>query len=199
MNGRVVLVDNRDSFTWNLVDELRQLGATVEVWRNHHPASALLARAAGATLVLSPGPGTPASAGCLLELCERAIDRVPMLGICLGHQALVEALGGRVGRAVTPRHAHASLVHHDLHPLFAGLPNPLRAGRYHSLAALALPPRLEAIAHAEDGTVMAVADRFAPALGVQFHPESILTPDGRQLLRNALAWLDARAQQGVAA
>ena len=199
MSARILLLDNRDSFTYNLMDELQALGCIVEVFRNHHPAAALLARALGATLVLSPGPGTPASAGCLLELCALAHGRVPVLGICLGHQALVEVLGGTIGLACEPRHGQASAVHHSGHAVFDGVPSPFRAGRYHSLAALTLPHSLTTIARADDGTVMAVADRAATTLGLQFHPESILTPEGRRVLGNALAWLARAPGAAVAA
>lgn len=201
--SRIVFVDNRDSFTYNLVDELRVLGHAVEVWRNDRSAEALLERALpDGMLVLSPGPGAPADAGCLLALVARAAGRVPLLGICLGHQALVQALGGRVGPAPSPRHGQASAVHHRGHALFDGVPSPFSAGRYHSLAALSLPPSLDAIAHtgddrAHERVVMAVAG--SAMLGLQFHPESILTPCGRHLLSNAIAWLAAAQLTQVAA
>lgn len=192
MNDRILVIDNRDSFTWNLVDELSQLGAVVEVRRNDQPLELLQARArASVALVLSPGPGAPAQAGNLLPLLRSGLGQVPVLGICLGHQALVEALGGTIGRASAPRHGQASPVHHDGHALFDGVASPFNAGRYHSLIATALPDALAAIAHTADGTVMAVVGRELPLLGLQFHPESILTPSGRTLLRNALAWLAA--------
>lgn len=200
MSLRLLLVDNRDSFTYNLVHELRQLGGTLEVHRNDRPVAALLDRVApDGVLVLSPGPGAPEDAGNLLDLLGRAVGRVPVLGVCLGHQALVRALGGRVARSAAPCHGRASAVHHAGHPLFAGIPSPFSAGRYHSLVATELPVALEAIAHTADGAVMAVAGRSLPVIGVQFHPESILTPAGHRVLANALDWLtDARRRQPLA-
>ncbi len=192
---RVVFVDNVDSFTWNLVDEFARRGATVEVWRNATPAGHRMARATGAgpaLLVLSPGPGAPADAGCCIELIRLAEGRVPLLGVCLGHQAMVEAFGGRVAFAGEVVHGRTSRVRHDGGVLFAGIPSPCTVGRYHSLAAVELPDRLRPIAWtgAADapGLVMAVEHRTAPMLGVQFHPESILTPDGGRMIDNAIRW-----------
>jgi anthranilate synthase/aminodeoxychorismate synthase-like glutamine amidotransferase len=188
---RIVLVDNFDSFTWSLADEFRRRGAEVEVWRNDVPAAHLLGRLRGCgpgLLVLSAGPGAPAEAGCCVELVRRAErERVPLFGVCLGLQVLVEALGGTVRRAGEIVHGRASRVEHDGDPLFQGVPSPFRAGRYHSLAAASLPECLLPIAHS-DGVVMAARHRGAPLAGVQYHPESILTPDGGRLVENVLRW-----------
>ena len=188
---RLVFVDNFDSFTWNLVDEFARRGASVEVWRNSVPAGAVLARATNGSpslLVLSPGPGTPAQAGCCVELVRRAAEaRVPLFGVCLGHQAMVEAFGGVVGPAGEVVHGKTSRVRHEGGPLFEGVPSPFPVGRYHSLAATTLPDCLHPIAGTER-VVMAVAHRSAPQLGVQFHPESILTPEGGRIIENVIRW-----------
>lgn len=200
MNPRIVFVDNRDSFSFNLVDEFRRLGCAVEVWRADRATGFLLERAGGdGVLALSPGPGTPEAAGCCVPLVREARARgVPVLGICLGHQAIVVACGGRVGLAPRPVHGRASLIRHHGHALFAGLDSPFAAGRYHSLCATDLPAGLLARAHADDGTVMAVSDETAPLIGLQFHPESILTPAGPRLLANALGLLGVRGAREAA-
>jgi anthranilate synthase component 2 len=187
-----LLIDNFDSFSFNLVDELEKRGATVEVWRNDVGAeralAMVLARPAPRLLVLSPGPGSPAEAGCSMELCRLAArERVPLFGVCLGHQALVEAFGGDVGFAGEVVHGKASRVEHDGTGVFAGLASPMYVGRYHSLAALRLPAELRVNARAGD-LVMAVEHVSAPLAGVQFHPESILTPAGGLLVDRILAW-----------
>ncbi|NHA13744.1 aminodeoxychorismate/anthranilate synthase component II [Thioalkalivibrio sp. XN279] len=183
------MVDNYDSFTYNLVQYLRMLGAEVLVHRND-ALTVDEAQALGAThLVVSPGPGTPRDAGRSIELIRAFAGRIPVLGVCLGHQAIVEAWGGRVIPAKTLMHGKTSLVYHDGRGVFAGLPQPFEAGRYHSLAVGAneLPAALEASAHTEDGEVMGVRHRELPVEGVQFHPESVLTPQGLEMLRNFLA------------
>jgi anthranilate synthase component 2 len=192
---RLVFVDNFDSFTWNLVDEFARRGAAVEVWRNTLPARHLLARAGErpSLLVLSPGPGAPREAGCCIELIRLAAEhRVPLFGVCLGHQAMVEAFGGVVGPAPEIVHGKTSRVRHEGGVLFDGVPSPFSVGRYHSLAATAVPECLEPIA-GTDHVVMAVAHRTAPQFGVQFHPESILTPEGGRIIDNVIRWaIDAR-------
>jgi len=193
---RLVFIDNFDSFTWNLVDEFARRGAAVEVWRNTVTAAHALERARTRTpslLVLSPGPGAPAQAGCCIELVRlAAAERVPLLGVCLGHQAMVEAFGGVVGPAGEVVHGKTSKVRHEGGPMFDGVPSPFPVGRYHSLAASVLPETLAPIA-GTDRVVMAVAHRTAPQLGVQFHPESILTPDGGRIIENVMQWaIDAR-------
>ena len=188
---RLVFVDNFDSFTWNLVDEFARRHAEVEVWRNTVAAGEVLARARQASpslLVLSPGPGAPAEAGCCVELVRlAAAARVPLFGVCLGHQAMVEALGGVVGPAGEVVHGKISRVRHLGGVLFEGIPSPFPVGRYHSLAATTLPECLTPIA-TTDRVVMAVAHRDAPQFGVQFHPESILTPEGGRIIENVIQW-----------
>ena len=190
---RIVFVDNFDSFTWNLVDEFARRGAAVEVWRNTTPAPMVLERASAgpALIVLSPGPGTPADAGCCIELIRLAEGRVPLLGVCLGHQAMVEAFGGVVGPAGEVVHGKTSRVTHQGDPLFDGVPSPFVVGRYHSLAAQRMPDVLATTAAIERGgpsLVMAARHRTAPMVGVQFHPESILTPEGGRIIDNAMQW-----------
>lgn len=188
---RVVFVDNFDSFTWNLVDEFARRGADVEVWRNVVPAGQVLARAEAhdgpRLLVLSPGPGAPRDAGCCVELCRLAAGRVPLFGVCLGHQALIEAFGGIVESAGTILHGKSSTVEHRGGPLFTGVPSPFVVGRYHSLASHAVPDALETVA-ASGSLVMGVQHRTHPLLGIQFHPESIMTPEGGHLIDNVCAW-----------
>ena len=182
----VLVVDNYDSFTYNLVQYLGELGASVDVVRNDvATVDELLARGAD-RLVISPGPCTPAEAGISVEAARRFPEAgVPTLGVCLGHQSMVEAFGGRVVRG-EPIHGKDAEVEHDGRTLFAGLPKPLTVGRYHSLIADPdLPGELELSASC-DGTVMAVRHSGLPAEGVQFHPESVLTPAGKQMLANFL-------------
>ncbi|MBA3667814.1 MAG: aminodeoxychorismate/anthranilate synthase component II [Sphingomonas sp.] len=192
---RVLLIDNRDSFTFNLGEACRAAGAEVEVVRNSIAAEDALDRALrfGALLMLSPGPGRPDEAGCCMELIEMAAGVVPLIGICLGHQAIVEAAGGDVVRAHEPCHGQSSAIDHDGDGPFAGLPSPLRVGRYHSLCTPLneVPDRLRV--HAVlDGMAMAVRDEAKGQFGLQFHPESILTPMGDRLLGAILSWADAR-------
>ena len=183
---KALVIDNYDSFTYNLVQYLGELGAEIDVVRNDvATVDELLARGVD-RLVISPGPCTPAEAGISVEAARRFPEAgVPTLGVCLGHQSMVEAFGGRVVRG-EPVHGKDAEVEHDGSGLFEGLPNPLRAGRYHSLIADPdLPSELERTAQYGD-VVMAVRHRSLPAAGVQFHPESVLTPDGQQLLANFL-------------
>ena len=189
----VLLIDNLDSFTFNLVESLERLGARVSVRRNSIAAADALAEAerTGALLMISPGPGAPDQAGCCLELIALARGRVPVIGICLGHQALAQAGGGIVARATEPVHGKSMLLPHDGAGPFAGLPSPVRVGRYHSLCARNLPPRF--VVHAEvEGMAMALSDRDALQVGLQFHPESILTTYGDAMLANLLAMFDLR-------
>ena len=184
----VLLIDNLDSFTFNLVESLERLGTEVVVRRNRIAAAAALAQAEerGALIMISPGPGTPADAGCCLELIALARGRVPVIGICLGHQALVEQAGGSVERAPEPVHGKSMQLSHDGAGPFAGLENPVRVGRYHSLCTRDLPARFTV--HAEvDGMAMAFSDFQTLQAGLQFHPESILTTDGDAMLANLIA------------
>ena len=188
-DGLVLLVDNYDSFTYNLYQYLGELGARTKVVRNDvMTADEALALEPGA-IVISPGPGNPDQAGITLELIRKAAGRVPLLGVCLGHQALGQAFGGRVVRAPKLMHGKTSEVHHDGRTIFGGLPNPFTATRYHSLivARETVPEALEVSAWTDDGLVMGLRHRSLPLEGVQFHPESILTAAGKDLLRNFLA------------
>jgi anthranilate synthase component II len=180
----VLLVDNYDSFVYNLARYFERLGHTTCVVRNTAIDAVEVASRPPTAIVLSPGPCTPEQAGCTLELVRRLYVRVPLLGVCLGHQTIAAALGGRVIRAKEPIHGRTSSVHHRGRGLFAGLPNPLIGCRYHSLAVdeASLPECLEATAWTDDGTVMAIEHRTLPVVGLQFHPESILTDCGFGLL-----------------
>jgi len=185
---RILIIDNYDSFTYNLVQYLGELGAEVSVVRNDAATVEEVAeRAAGGKAIVSPGPCTPAEAGISVEAIRRLAEaETPVLGVCLGHQALAEAFGGRVVRG-EPVHGKTAQVEHDGRTIFAGLESPLVAGRYHSLIVdPELPDCLERSAAAGD-TVMAIRHRELPAEGVQFHPESVLTGDGKRMLRNFLS------------
>jgi anthranilate synthase/aminodeoxychorismate synthase-like glutamine amidotransferase len=183
---RVLVIDNYDSFTYNLVQYLGELGAEVETVRNDAAAVDGLLEGGWDRVVVSPGPCTPNEAGISVEAMRRFPEAgVRTLGVCLGHQSLAQAFGGRVVRHV-PVHGKATAVEHDGEGLFAGLPSPLTVGRYHSLVVDPdLPECLEATAHG-GGVLMAMRHRELPAEGVQFHPESVLTPDGKRLLENFL-------------
>jgi anthranilate synthase component 2 len=182
----MLLIDNYDSFTYNLAHLFGALGVDVRVLRNDEVTADEAEQLAPAQLVVSPGPGRPTDAGVSIAIIERLAPTTPTLGVCLGHQAIVEAFGGEVGYARELLHGKASPVHHDGTGLFSDLPDPFDAGRYHSLAATRLPDVLEPTAYADDGEVMAVRHRELPIVGVQFHPESVLTPDGPALARNFL-------------
>ncbi|MBI5362580.1 MAG: aminodeoxychorismate/anthranilate synthase component II [Planctomycetes bacterium] len=185
----LVMIDNYDSFTWNVYQALAGLGAEVAVHRNDALTVDEVLALSPSGIVLSPGPGRPSDAGIQPELLRRLHDSIPLLGVCLGHQGLVERYGGALERDPVPTHGKSSLVHHAGDPLFADLPNPFPAGRYHSLRARrdALPDELELTAWTTEGHVMAVRHRSLPRVGVQFHPESILTPNGERILARFLA------------
>ena len=186
---RVLLVDNYDSFAYNLVQALRILGASVVVHRNDHIDVAEALALKPDRVVISPGPCTPAEAGISVALAARC--GVPLLGVCLGHQSLVAAFGGEIGRAERILHGKTSRIRHDGKGLFAGLPDPIVAARYHSLIPVRIPDCFEVCAHTEDWSEpMAVRHRERPLFGVQFHPESFLTPEGPQLLANFLEFRD---------
>jgi len=182
----ILLVDNYDSFTYNLAHLFQELGAEVLVRRNDEIDADEAERLAPSHLVVSPGPGRPGESGATVEIVRRLAPSTPTLGVCLGHQAIVEAFGGEIGQARTLVHGKSSPVDHDGRGIFAGLPQGFPAGRYHSLAAARVPDELEVSARTADGEVMAVRHRSLPVDGVQFHPESVLTPDGPALCRNFL-------------
>jgi len=180
------MVDNYDSFTYNLVHLLEELGAEVLVRQSDAITPEEAEALAPYRLVVSPGPGRPSGAGRSIELILALGPTTPTLGVCLGHQAIVEAFGGEVGQAKALLHGKASRIRHDGRGIFAGLPAEFDAGRYHSLAAARVPDELEVTAWTSDGEVMGVRHRTLPIEGVQFHPESVLTPLGPEILRNFL-------------
>ena len=188
------MVDNYDSFTFNLVHLLEELGAEVVVRRSDEISDDEAAALAPDRLVVSPGPGRPEDAGRSLELVRLLGPTTPTLGVCLGHQAIVEAYGGEIGSARSLLHGKASRVRHDGRGVFDGLPGEIAAGRYHSLAATRVPDELEITARTHDGEVMGVRHRTHPVEGVQFHPESVLTPDGPRMLANFLQPRSARVE-----
>jgi anthranilate synthase/aminodeoxychorismate synthase-like glutamine amidotransferase len=186
----LLLIDNYDSFTWNLVQYFGEIAAPVVVVRNDAASAGDLLAMHPAHIVISPGPGRPEQAGITLDIIRRTAPEIPILGVCLGHQAIGLAFGASVVRAVRPVHGKTSRIEHDGHGLFAGLRDPITAGRYHSLVVAdeALPAELEVSARSsDDGAIMGLRHRTRPVHGVQFHPESVLTPVGRQLLRNFVA------------
>jgi len=184
----VLVVDNYDSFTYNLVHEIGRHNIDVRVVRNDALDIPALTSAPPSAVVLSPGPGTPQRAGRSLALIAGLRSSTPLLGVCLGHQAIGSAYGAHVAHAGAVVHGEATTVEHNGHALFAGIPRRFEAGRYHSLCvdANTLPNDLETIATSDDGTLMAIADRCAPVFGVQFHPESVLTKHGPRLMSNFL-------------
>jgi anthranilate synthase/aminodeoxychorismate synthase-like glutamine amidotransferase len=184
----ILLIDNYDSFVHNLARYFQRLGQETVVVRNDQIDAERAAAMQPRAIVLSPGPCTPNEAGCSVEVVERLAGRVPILGVCLGHQAIAAALGASVVRAPQPMHGRTSVVEHEGEGVFAGLPNPLTVGRYHSLVVdpATLPHELKPTAHTPEGVIMAFAHREWPVVGVQFHPESILTEHGYALLANFL-------------
>lgn len=186
----ILLLDNIDSFTYNLVDQLRINDHRVLIYRNQLPVSAImqtLSKMEHPVLLLSPGPGAPINAGCMPKLLEKLCGWMPIIGICLGHQAIVEAYGGHVGQAREILHGKASLICHDNLAMFAGMPDPLPVARYHSLVGSRIPAALTVNAHFND-MVMAVRNDADRVCGFQFHPESILTTQGARLLNQTLSW-----------
>ena len=185
----ILLLDNYDSFTWNLAHRLGELGAVVRVVRNDAVTVDEVAKTAPERIVISPGPGRPETAGISVDLLRRFAGHVPILGVCLGHQALAVAFGGRVERAAAPKHGKTSPVAHEATHLFAGLSETFEAGRYHSLVIPpdALPTGFVRSAWAtDDGAIMGIRHEHWPVFGVQFHPESVLTPAGHRILQNFL-------------
>ena len=190
MKPRLLLIDNYDSFTYNLVQAFLVLGAEVEVHRND-ALTPLQARTLAPThLCISPGPGTPRDAGVSMDMIREFAGRIPVLGVCLGHQSIVEVFGGEVVRAGRLMHGKTSLVQHDARTLFTGVAQPCEVGRYHSLIAApaSVPAVLEVSARTAEGEIMAVRHRSLVIEGVQFHPESILTPEGPRMLGNFLEY-----------
>ena len=187
MKKNVLMIDNLDSFTFNLVEAFERLDCNVQVLRNSVTADEALAiaEASEALIVLSPGPGRPEDAGCCMELIEKAVGRAPVLGVCLGHQAIVLQAGGEVARSPEPVHGKASFLRHDGTGPFRGVDGLSPVGRYHSLCTRNLPERFRVHAEA-DGIVMAISDVQARQWGIQFHPESILTRGGDRMLGNIL-------------
>jgi anthranilate synthase component II len=185
----LLMIDNYDSFTYNLVQYLGELGQEVKVVRNDEMTVDEIEALGAERIVLSPGPCTPNEAGVSLDVIHRFAGRVPILGVCLGHQAIGQAFGGKVIHARQLMHGKVSLIHHQGKGVFAGLPTPYEATRYHSLAIEreTCPSDLEVTAWTEDGEIMGVRHRTLPIEGVQFHPESILTQHGHALLRNFLS------------
>ncbi len=197
----VLVVDHYDSFVYNLVQLVEAFGVPTEVVRSDaEPASALVEREPDG-VILSPGPGRPEAAGCFIGLLRALPAATPVLGVCLGHQALGTALGAEIERAPEPVHGKTSEIRHDGTGLFAGVPDPFAAGRYHSLVipSSAVPAELEVIAATDDGLVMGVRHRTLPRFGVQFHPESILTPEGPRIVENFLALTGSLHEGGAAA
>ena len=197
---RLLLIDNYDSFTYNLVQAFMILGAEVLVHRNDALTVEAAVALAPTHLCISPGPGTPREAGVSMRMIEAFAGRVPVLGVCLGHQSMVEVWGGEVVRAGRLMHGKVSLVEHEGAGVFAGLPRPFAAGRYHSLIARpeSMPEMLEVTARTREGEIMGARHRELVVEGVQFHPESILTPDGPALLGNFLALSDGLRAGGSA-
>jgi anthranilate synthase component 2 len=187
-HSMVLMIDNFDSFTYNLVQYLGELGAEVKVVRNDAVSLADIERITPAHIVISPGPCTPNEAGVSLAAIERFGERIPILGVCLGHQAIGQAFGGKVVRAGKVMHGKVSRVSHDGRGVFRGLPEGFTATRYHSLVVerASLPACLEASAESEDGEIMGLRHRELPVEGVQFHPEALLTEHGHAMLRNFL-------------
>ena len=183
-----LLIDNYDSFTYNIVQALGGLGAEIVVVRNDQITVAEAQAMHPESLVISPGPGTPADAGVSIDLIQAFADRIPILGVCLGHQCIVRAFGGAIERAGHVMHGKVSNVYHDSMTIYDGLSNPFTATRYHSLIVREqnVPAALQISAYTSDGEVMGVRSKTRPIEGVQFHPESILTPEGVQLLSNFL-------------
>ncbi len=188
MSARLLLIDNYDSFTYNLVQAFLVIGADVRVYRNDAITTAEAEELAPTHLCISPGPGTPQQAGVSIEMIRHFAGQIPVLGVCLGHQSITEAFGGHVVRAPRLMHGKTSLVEHDGAGVFAGIDNPCEVGRYHSLIAeeSSLPPELQVTARTKEGEIMGLRHRTLCVEGVQFHPESVLTPTGPQMMENFL-------------
>lgn len=184
----IVMIDNYDSFTYNIVQCFGQFGAELQVLRNDQFTLDELENINPQGIVISPGPGNPDDAGLSLEVIERFVQRVPILGVCLGHQCIGQFFGGKIVRAPMPIHGKTSMIHHDGQGVFKDLPNPFNATRYHSLVVdeFTFPEALEVTSKTSDGIIMGIRHRRLPIEGVQFHPESVLTPEGPIILKNFL-------------
>jgi anthranilate synthase/aminodeoxychorismate synthase-like glutamine amidotransferase len=184
----ILVIDHYDSFVYNLVQLVESLGHRTTVVRSDEKGAQELIATRPDAVILSPGPGKPEDAGCMIDVLRDLPDETPLLGVCLGHQAIGVGFGGRVDRGPVPVHGKASLIFHEGAGIFAGMPNPFEGGRYHSLVIVAdeVPTDLEVTARTQDGLVMGVQHRSLPRFGVQFHPESILTPEGPRLVENFL-------------
>ena len=188
----ILVIDNYDSFVHNLARYFKRLGVSTQVVRNDAITLEEIADLRPQAVVLSPGPGTPVQAGICVDIVRQFVADLPILGICLGHQAIAAALGGKVIRAVHPMHGRVSEVNHDGSPIFAEVPSPFQAGRYHSLVVDkgSVPAEFSVTATCEDGTIMAIEHEKYPVLGIQFHPESVLTEHGFTILANFLRLID---------
>jgi len=200
MKPHLLLIDNYDSFTYNLVQAFLMLGAEVQVYRNDAITPEAARKLQPSHLCISPGPGTPYDAGVSMDMIRAFAGAIPVFGVCLGHQSIVEVFGGKVVRAGRLMHGKTSVVEHDGRGVFAGLPQPCEVGRYHSLIAApeTLPPQSEVTARTPEGEIMGVRHRDLMVEGVQFHPESILTPDGPRLMRNFLELAGGERNSGTA-
>lgn len=190
MQKKVVVIDNYDSFTYNLVQYIETLGTTTQVFLNDEVDCSAITAEKPAGILLSPGPGTPDDAGITLQVISTLGHSIPMLGVCLGHQSIGQAFGGKVVRADRLMHGKTSLVHHDGNTIFRGMPEPFEATRYHSLLVTSegLPECLQITARTDDNEIMGLRHRSSPIEGIQFHPESFLTQEGLHLVKN---WLDS--------
>jgi anthranilate synthase/aminodeoxychorismate synthase-like glutamine amidotransferase len=199
MKPQLLLIDNYDSFTYNLVQAFLMLGAEVQVYRNDALTPDAARKLQPSHLCISPGPGTPYDAGVSMDMIRAFAGSIPVFGVCLGHQSIVEVFGGKVVRAGRLMHGKTSVVEHDGRGLFAGLPQPCEVGRYHSLIAApeSLPAAIEVTARTPEGEIMGVRHKSLMVEGVQFHPESILTPDGPQLMRNFLELTGGERNSGA--
>ena len=188
MPSSILLIDNYDSFTYNLFQALRILGADVQLYRNDRISIEQALELSFDTLIISPGPGTPKDAGISIKLIQTFLSSKKILGVCLGHQAIAQALGGDVVHAPKMLHGKADWIRHHGEGIFKGLPSPFCVGRYHSLMVSSLPPSLKVTSYSDDGVIMSIEHRKLPVFGLQFHPESILSPMGMNLLHNFLRW-----------
>jgi len=193
----ILMIDNYDSFTFNLVQYLRQLGEDVEVYRNDEISLAEIEKMKPAAIFLSPGPCSPTEAGITVDVIRTFYQKIPLMGVCLGHQSIGYAFGAEVVRADQLMHGKTSQIRHDGQTIFKGVPNPFTAGRYHSLIIKrdTLPDCLQVTAETEDGEIMGIRHLDFPVEGIQFHPESILTPNGKRILRNFLKRISSKEQE----